>query len=623
MHETSERDHEDRPHVEQDRQNPQGAQNPQDPQDREYDAGDIAVIGIACRFPGAGGKEQFWDNLVNGRESITFLDKDEIEVDQTLVNNPFYVRACATLDGYDEFDPSVFRISDRVARLMTPEHRIFLESVWDVLEDGGYDPERVAGEVGVYAAANPQTPALYSSAPDWVSVGPEVMERSNAWFTDTMTSNALFYTGLTGEAVTLTAVCTGFHYSLHLACQSLLLGQTDMAIASGVMVRLPHRRGYLWEEGRIMSRDGHCRPFHARGTGTRLASGVATFLLKPLREAVADRDHIYATVKGSAINNNGASAVSYGFAQPDRLSACIANAMHVGGVDPGTVSLYEGNFFGLPITDGLEVRAAQMAFGKQSGTTSIGSLKGNIGHAGVAAGGAGAIKAALALHHRELVPTINLTEVNEDLDLPDTPFVPQVEGADWEPEAGVRRAGVTALGGGGYNAHLVLEEAPAPPAREPESGMPRLVALSALDDRGLTARRTALREWLARHPGTRLDDVCVSLNLGRRVMDRRWAAVVRTTEELAEALVRESGHRPAGGGTAGGDGAAGLRQTAAGLAPDTAEARRDERTLLGLAEAWVQGRQVDFAALHEGERSHRVPLPGYPFARRRFWRTDW
>ncbi|MFE2724102.1 beta-ketoacyl synthase N-terminal-like domain-containing protein [Kitasatospora sp. NPDC059327] len=589
----------------------------------EYDDGDIAITGIACRFPGADGKEQFWDNLVSGRESITFLQKEEIEVDQALVNNPFYVRACATLDGYDEFDPSVFGISDRLARLMTPEHRLLLESVWDVLEDAGYDPERVAGEVGIYVAANPQTPALYSSAPDWVSVGPEVMELSNAWFPDTMSSNALFYTGLTGEAMTLTAVCTGFHYSVHLACQSLLLGQTDMAIASGVMVRLPHRRGYLWEEGRIMSRDGHCRPFDANGTGTRLASGVATFLLKPLRQAVADRDHIYATVKGSAINNNGASAVSYGFAQPERLGACIANAMHVGGVTPDTVSMYEGNFFGLPMTDGLEVRAAQMAFGKQTGTTSIGSIKGNIGHAGVAAGGSGAVKAALALYHRKLVPTINLTEVNEDLDFPNTPFVPQVEGADWTPEAGVRRAGVTALGGGGYNAHLVLEEPPVLPARAPETGAPRLVAVSALDDRGLAGRREALREWITSHPEARLDDISLSLNLGRKAMDRRWAAVVRTTAELAEALSVETGGRVASAGSARHTDLSGFRRTDDGLVPDTAEALHDGETLFRLANAWVQGQRVDFAALHEGESSHRVPLPGYPFARRRFWRTDW
>lgn len=592
----------------------------------EFDVTDVAIIGMSCRFPGARNKEQFWDNLVHGRESITHLRKEEIHLDEALINNPAYVRANGLLDGYDEFDPSVFGITDRMATAMTPEHRLFLESAWEALEDGGYDPDRVVGEVGVYGSANPQTAALYSAPPDWVTVGPEVMDRSIAWAPDTITSNFLYFAGLTGEAVTVTAVCSGFHYAVHLACQSLLLGQTEMAVAGGVMVRLPHLRGYLWEEGRILSRDGHCRPFDAKGTGTVLASGVATMLLKPLRQAVADRDHIYATVKGSAINNNGVSAMAYGLAQPERLSACIANAMQTGGVTPDTVSMYEANGFGLPLTDSLEVNAATMAFGKQSGTCSIGTAKGNIGHAGVVAGGSGTVKAALALFHRQLAPTINLTEVNPDLDFPSTPFVPQVELADWDPACGIRRAGITALGGGGYNAHLVLEEPPAHSTRPPEDAISRIATLSALDDEALQRRRNDLRQWLIQRPESRLDDVCFSLNLGRRNMARRWAAVVRSREELIEVLandsggdlVRSSGTTPA---TPKVD-VSKFDRTDGGLAVHRADRALDER-LLELAIAWTQGQRVDFAALHDGEQSRRVPLPTYPFAPRRFWRTEW
>lgn len=591
--------------------------------EQELDPGDVAIIGIACRFPGARTKERYWDNLVHGRDAITFFRKEEIEVDETLVNSPAYVRATGALDGYDEFDPAPFGITDRMAAAMTPEHRLFLESAWEVLEDGGYDPERIRGEVGVYASTNPQSAALYSSPPDWVSAGPDVMDRSNAWLPDTVTSNALFHLGMTGEAVTVTAVCSGFHYSVHLACQSLLLGQTDMAIAGGVMVRLPHRRGYLWEEGRILSRDGVCRPFDAKGTGSVLASGVATFLLKPLRQAVADRDHIYATVKGTAINNNGVSAMAYGLAQPERLSACIANAMQAGGVTPDTVSMYEANGFGIPITDSLEVHAAHLAYGKHPGGVSIGAVKGNIGHAGVVAGGSGAVKAALSLFHRRLAPTINLTEINEDIDFPSTPFVPQTELAAWEPQSGIRRAGITALGGGGYNAHLVLEEPPARTPRDPEVRAPRIANLSAYDDRALAERRAALRAWLVERPDARLDDVCLSLNLGRRNMGRRWAAVVSTRQELIDALAAGGATAAAGGGAAPRADLSLLDRTDDGLVPAGADGVHDERTLTALATAWRQGQRVDFAALHAGERSHRVPLPGYPFERRRFWRTDW
>ncbi|WP_405003203.1 type I polyketide synthase [Kitasatospora purpeofusca] len=593
-----------------------------DSPEQDYDPGDVAIIGMSLRAPGARTKEEFWDNLVHGRESVSFLAKDDIHVDETLIHSPFYVRACGVLDTYDQFDPSVFGISDRMAAAMTPENRLYLESAWEALEDGGYDPDRLTAEVGMYGANNPQTAALYSSPPDRVSVGPEAIEASLAWSPDTMTSNALYYMGLTGEAVTVAAVCAGFHYAVHLACQSLLLGQTDMAIAGGSMVRLPHPRGHLWEENRVLSRDGHCRPFDANGTGTALSSGVVTLLLKPLGRAVADRDHVYAVVKGSAVNNNGVSAMAYGLAQPERLSACIANAMQVGGVDPETVSMYEANGLGLPMTDELEVHAAGMAFGKQTGTTSIGGVKGNVGHGGVVSGGFGAMKAALALYHRTLPATINLTEVNPDLDFPSTPFVPQLETAAWDPEAGVRRAGITSLGGGGYNAHLLLEEAPDAARRAPEpAGRPRLATLSALDDEALARQRERLLARLEADPELRLDDVCFSLNLGRKVMARRWAAVVRSREELIAALS--------------GDAAAGTAVTSTAAAPPSdpgafgrtdhglVPAGGDAGALAGLAAAWVGGSQVDFGALHRGESGRRVPLPTYPFRPRRFWRTDW
>ncbi|WP_326654951.1 polyketide synthase [Streptomyces sp. NBC_01750] len=594
------------------RQEPSMSDSPE----QDYDPGDVAVIGMSLRAPGASTKEQFWDNLVHGRESVSLLDKDDIHVDETLINSPFYVPACGVLDTYDKFDPSVFGISDRMAAAMTPENRLFLESVWETLEDGGYDPNRVEGEVGIYGANNAQTAALYSSPPDRVSTGPEAMEAGAAWSPDTMTSNALYYLGLKGEAVTLAAVCSGFHYAVHLACQSLLLGQTDMAIAGGSMVRLPHPRGHMWEENRILSKDGHCRPFDANGTGTVLSSGVVTVLLKPLAHAVADRDHIYAVVKGSAINNNGVSAVAYGLAQPERLSACIANAMEVSGVTPDTVSMYEANSLGLPITDDLEIHAASMAFGKQSGTTSIGGVKGNVGHGGVVSSGFGAVKAALALYHKKLPATINLTEINEDLGFSSTPFVPQLETADWETEAGIRRAGITSIGGGGYNAHLVLEEAPTAAERAPEAaGRPRLATLSALDDEALARQRARLKDWLVANPDLRLDDVCFSLNLGRKVMDRRWAAVVRSRAELIAALLGLTTQTAAAPQVD----ADSLQRNSNGIVPSG----NDGQALSDLAAAWVTGQRVDFDSLHLGEASHRVPLPTYPFQPRRFWRTDW
>jgi acyl transferase domain-containing protein len=326
-------------------------------------------------------------------------------------------------------------------------------------------------------------------------------------------------------------------------------------------------------------------------------------------------------VKGSAINNNGVSAMAYGLAQPERLSACIAGAMQVGGVTSDTVSMYEANGFGLPMTDELEVHAATMAFGKQSSTCSIGTAKGNIGHGGVMAGGTGAIKAAMALHHRTLVPTINLTEVNQDIDFPSTPFVPQTELAAWEPDSGIRRAGITALGGGGFNAHLVLEEAPRVAERAPEAaGTPRLVTLSAMDGGAVARQRARLVDWLAANPDARLDDICFSLTMGRKVMAHRWAAVVRSRAELVEALSADAtrGRVAETGATSPAD-VDSFTRNDTGIVP----AGKDEQALFDLATAWVAGQRVDFGSLHRGETSHRVPLPAYPFQPRRFWRTDW
>jgi phthiocerol/phenolphthiocerol synthesis type-I polyketide synthase E len=295
--------------------------------------------------------------------------------------------------------------------------------------------------------------------------------------------------------------------------------------------------------------------------------------------------------------------------------------MEVGGVTPDTVSMYEANGLGLPMTDELEVHAASMAFGKQTATTSIGGVKGNVGHGGVVSGGFGAIKAALALYHKQLPMTINLTEVNQDIDFPSTPFVPQLEGADWEPEAGIRRAGITSIGGGGYNAHLLLEEAPTVTGRAPEhEGRARLATLSAMDDDALGRQRARLRAWLQADPELRLDDVCFSLNLGRKVMARRWAAVVRSRAELIAALADDTARGPATTTAAAPQADPGSFSPGDnGIVPSGTDAQ----ALSDLAAAWVTGRQVDFDALHLGEASHRVPLPTYPFQPRRFWRTDW
>ncbi len=583
---------------------------------------DIAIIGISCRFAGARDKQEYWRNLCQGRESIVFLEEHEIEGDRGILTNPAYVKACGPINDYDRFDAGFFGITDSHAAMMTPEHRLFLETAWEVMEDASYDPTRFKGEVGIYGSCNPQGIALYSAPPDWLSAREASMQRSFSWLPDCIPSNTLFHLGLAGEAVMVTAVCSGFHYAVNFACMSLQLEQVEMAVAGGVMVRLPHFRGHLWEEGQVYSRDGHCRPFDANGTGVTQSSGVATFLLKPLSAAYRDRDHIYAVIKGVGINNNGARAMAYGTAQPERLSACIATAMAAGDVSPDTITMMESASSGLPLTDAIEIQAAKLAFGTSRGEyCSIGSVKGNIGHSGVAAGGAGAIKAALSLYNRQLVPTINLETPAPEIGFPSTPFRPQRDHAEWAPECGIRRAGVTALGGGGYNGHMVLEEPPSRAPRGTPTGAPQIATLSAQTDSALTAQRDRLKAWLTAQPDLRLDDVCHSLNLGRKGMAKRWAAVVHSREELINALANSNSpvqdHRN--------DNAVRerLSRDEEGIFSSQAKERRNADVLEHLAHAWTGGEDVAWSKLHEGDRCHRVPLPTYPFERKRHWHSQW
>jgi polyketide synthase PksJ len=589
---------------------------------------DIAIVGIACRLPGARDKEQFWQNLAHGRESIVQLDQRSLEADHHLLSHASYVPACGCLDeDPGDFDAELFGIPDPIAEAMSPEHRIFLESAWSALEDAAYDPARIPGEVSIISSGNPQSIALYGPPPVLNTGNEETMRRCYAWYPDCIASNALYHLGLTGEAFNVGALCAGFHYAVHLACQSLLLGQADMAIAGGVTVRMPQRRGHFWEEGRVLSRDGHCRPFDAKGTGSVFSSGVVTFVLKPLDAAVRDRDHVYAVVKGSAINNNGARSMAYGIPQPERLSACIKSAMAAAGVSPETITLLEGFGIGLPAADAVEVYATDLAFrGAPRGACAIGSVKGNIGHCGVAAGGASAVKAALALHHRRLPPTINLEIPDPQIDFPRTAFSPQRSLEPWNPARGPRRAGVTTMGGSGHNAHMILEDAPRSPPRPSRLPGPELVVVSARSKVALRLQLERLRAWLLHNPEARLDDVCFSLAVGRRNMPHRWAAVFRTREELLDALGGATGtsvREGSGDGTADVVGGAYLEKAGRGFTLVDRQQRTDAAALTALADAWVKGHSVDVEALYQERSCRRTPLPGSPFERRHFWRKHW
>ena len=584
---------------------------------------DVAVVGLSVRLPGARSHREYWDSLMSGRESVTFFEDADNIRDFPLMNNPLYVKACGVLPDFDRFDAGFFGVSRPLAAMMSPEHRQFIESAWEAVEDAGYAPSRITGEVGVYGACNAESIARYKLPPDWVTTSKTLNDYSHGWCPDALAPNVLKFMGLTGEALTLASFCAGFHYSVHFACQSLVLRQSDLCIAGSVYVRVPQVRGYLHEPGGVLSVDGHTRPFDEKGTGSILSSGVVTVVLKRLDDAMRARDHIYGVLKGSAYNNNGHMAIRYGIPNAERLALCVSGALASGEVDPRTVTMLEGFGTGHPLADAIEIDALTRAFrARDRGFCAIGSVKGNIGNCAIAAGGAGTAKALLSLQAGCIPASINCTVPNPQIPFSQTPFFVQRENADWQPAVGVRRAGVSALGGAGYNAHLVLEEAPAP-APPASLGAHVLVTLSAKTPAALTRARHNLREHLRRHPGLALADVAFTLNAGREAWEHRLAWVVRTRDELLERLADDTGAAGTAETTRTSDGCfAGTATpphteapplTPAGQALAGADAQRH------LAAAWTRGARIDWDSYYDALQLRRVSLPSYPFERERFW----
>ncbi|MBP6986189.1 MAG: type I polyketide synthase [Alphaproteobacteria bacterium] len=591
--------------------------------DSDINMQDIAIIGISCRFPEAPNKEAFWSNLINDRECITFLTDEQIQCDRHLITNPAYVPASGIIDQYDHFDAELFGISERTAALMTPEHRVFFESAWDVMMDAGYDASSFSGDVAVYGACNTQSIATYSPPPDWITASDAVLEESQAWLPDALAPYTLYHLGLTGESMTINALCAGFHSAVHFACQSLLLNQVEMAIAGGVMIRLPHMRGYLWEKDKPLSRDGHSRPFDAKATGGALASGVATLLLKPLSAAIADRDNIYSVIKGTAINNNGAKSMGFGVYHLDRLAACIASSLAAAEVSPNTISMVEAVGASMLVSDAVEFNATKLAFGtKETNYCSLGAVKGNLGHAGVAAGGASAIKAILSIYNGIIPKSLNFDEPNPNIDFASSPFYMQQETSLWKSNCGIRRASVNALGGAGYNANMILEQAPNRPSREPYNNQPVLVLVSAHNANSLKKQLEKLYEWTLTNPSARLDDVAYTLHVGRKEMKYRWAIVISSLSELSEQLLKaykeQSFGLPRDSEKVFNDSLMCLKDGKLVFKDASSLASRGH--LSELANAWMSGHSISRGAFYRDREVYRIPLPAYSFTRQRYVR---
>ncbi len=521
---------------------------------------DIAVIGMAGRFPGARSPSELWLNVQGGVESIRRLTDAELRdagVDEETLRNPHYVKAAAILEDMELFDAGFFGFSPREAAIMDPQHRHFLECSWEALEDAGHVPNNFDGSIGVFGGCGMNAYFMYN-----ILTNPEILRSVGLFLArhtgndkDFLTTRASYCFNLTGPSISVQTACSTSLVAIHLASQHLLAGECDMALAGGVTIELPHRRGYLYEEGEILSPDGHCRSFDAASKGTVFGSGVGVVVLRRMQDALHDGDSIRAVIKGSAVNNDGASKVGYLAPSVDGQARAILEALAVANVRADTITYVEAHGTGTPVGDPIEVAALTQAFRthtQKRGYCGIGSLKSNIGHIDTAAGVASFIKCVEALRHKQLPPSLHFESPNPAISFSQTPFQVNKTLKEWKTDGGPRRAGVSSLGVGGTNAHVILEEAPEPPPSSP--GKPwKLFTLSARSEAALDSAAQRLREHLERNPGLNLADVAWTLQRGRKGFQHRRVFTAMDSSEACALLANPDKKRVFSGQSADSD----------------------------------------------------------------------
>ncbi|MEU6231857.1 beta-ketoacyl synthase N-terminal-like domain-containing protein [Kitasatospora sp. NPDC047058] len=502
---------------------------------------DVAIIGMACRFPGADSPEKFWDVLREGRETLARYTDEELlaaGVPAASLADPHYVKAGQGIPGVDLFDSELFRFTHDEAEILDPQHRVFLECAFEALERAGYDPDRADGQIGVYAGAGMNHYLLHNLA-ERHRTGSTV-DRYRLMLAndkDFLATRLSYKLDLRGPSINVNTACSTSLVAVNTACLALLGGECDVALVGAVHLN-PPQQGYQYRDGMIFSPDGHCRAFDAEARGTVIGSGAGVVVLKRLKEALADGDWIHAVIKGSAVNNDGSGKAGYTAPSITGQAAVIADAQEIADVEPDTVGYVEAHGTGTPLGDPIEVAALTEAFRQgtdRTGYCALGSVKSNIGHLDTAAGMAGLIKTVLMLEHRTLVPSLHFRTPNPEIDFGSSPFFVNTGTTAWEEGDAPRRAGVSSFGIGGTNAHVILQEAPARTA-EPAGHGPELLVVSARTKTALRQAGAALARHLKQQPGLDLGAVAQTLSLGRRAYPHRFALVARSTREAAMAL---------------------------------------------------------------------------------------
>ncbi|MEM8721263.1 MAG: SDR family NAD(P)-dependent oxidoreductase [Cyanobacteria bacterium P01_G01_bin.39] len=500
---------------------------------------EIAIIGISGRFPGSKNIDIFWENLINGEEFISVLNKTNGEKQDLNIESNQEIKAAGLLEDIEQFDASFFGLNPREAEIMDPQHRLFLECAWSALEDAGYDSEREERSIGVYAGVGRSTYLLYNLFPNNLNETLGYFPILLASDKDYVPTRVSYKLNLKGPSVSVGTACSSSLVAVHLASQSLLSGDCDIALAAGVSVKAPQNEATLCPEG--ISPDGRCFVFDARANGTIGGSGIGVVVLKRLEDAIADRDYIYSVIKGSALNNDGAVKVSYTAPSEEAQARVIRAAQIMAEVEPETISYIETHGTGTSMGDPIEFAGLKQAFSTdKKGYCAIGSVKTNIGHLDAAAGIAGLIKTSLALERKLLPPSLNFETPNPEIDFENSPFFVNTKLSEWQANGSPRRAGVSSFGFGGTNAHVVLEEAPLNQltvnTKQLTDRKNHLLVLSAKTSSALETATTNLTHHLKQHSELNLADVAYTLQVGRRAFNYRRAVVCRDLEDAVNAL---------------------------------------------------------------------------------------
>lgn len=524
-------------------------------QQTEKKQNDIAIIGMAGRFPGAQNIAEFWDNLVNGVDSITHFTDTQLEaagIDRETLRQTDYVKARGILEDADKFDAAFFGIPPKEADVLDPQHRIFLESAWEALEYAGYVPETYDGSVGIWAGSSLNTYLLANLCGSRAAIEDLVASYQVGNYPilagndkDFLPTRVSYKLNLKGPSLSVGTGCSTSLVAVALACQSLQTFGCDLALAGGVSVAFPQERGYFYEEGGMVSPDGQCRAFDADARGTVFGGGVGVVVLKRLSEAIADGDTVYAVIKGYGLNNDGAQKASYTAPSAKGQADAIRRAQRMAEVSAETVTYIEAHGTATPLGDPIEIAGLTKAFRADTdrkGFCALGSVKPNTGHLEAASGVTGLIKTTLSLWHRQIPPSLNFEAPNPHINFADSPFYVNQALAEWPEGETPRRAGVSSFGVGGTNAHLVLEEAPLVGAKSETAQAWHILPFSARTEAALETITANFAKHLQENVGINLTDAAHTLQNGRKEFAHRRTLVCRSREEVYAALeTRDTG----------------------------------------------------------------------------------